>query len=176
MPQQFQSIFTKVKNKIALCGLGVVSAMFVIGFVNSKVPLDELSIELSPHAQEAINNGVLLTIDCEFSSIKSVFLFDLTSNEKKHRFTLSRHTLSNRYIVKRDNLSTPHMFRSIPEATNFITAQSLILLESYTTYDSQRKMRISLNKFELPGPMRLQAFLQDKWDLDTGWLAWEYEN
>jgi len=145
-------------------------------FAQSESPENELSIVLSNQAQQALNNGVLLTIDCEFANIESWWFFSRAMNKKTHQFSLSRHTLSNRYIVKRDNLTTPNMFRSIPEATNFIAAQSLSLLETYTTYDKQRKMRLSLNKFELPAPMRLQAFLLDKWDLDTGWLEWQFES
>lgn len=139
-------------------------------------PSEILSIELSDHAYQAVNSGVLLTIDCEFANIESWFFLTMVNNKKNHQFTLSRHTLSNRYIVKYDDQSTPHMFRSIPEALNFITSQALILLESYSSFDAERRMRISLNKFELPAPMRLQAFLLNQWDLDTGWLAWEYES
>lgn len=147
-----------------------------ISFANSKISLDELSIELSPQAQEAINNGVALKIDCEFANIESYLLLTLASNKKTHYFTLSRHALSNRYIVKRDNLSRPHMFSTIAEATNYITTQAVVLLESYTDYDADRKMRLRLNKFELPSPMRLQAFIFDEWDLDTGWLTWNFES
>lgn len=142
--------------------------------VNNIASLDELSLEFSPQVEDAINNGVSLTINCQFADLKSLLIFDFPRNKKMHHFTLKRHALSNRYIVKRDDLSTPHMFRSISEANNYITTQAVILLENYTTFDPNRKMRLSLNKFELPGPMRLQAFIFDVWDLDTGWLSWDF--
>lgn len=183
MLKLLQITMNNAKFKIQL-GVCLLVALFIVNSTGSQAAetspqdssIDELSIELSDQAQKAINNGVLLTIDCEFATIQSWLFIDRAMNTKKHQFTLSRHTLSNRYIVKRDDFATPHMFRSIPEATDYITKQALVLLESYTTYDTQRKMRISLNKFELPGPMRLEAFLLNKWDLDTGWLAWEFDN
>lgn len=142
----------------------------------SQASLDDFAIELSPQAQEAINNGVSLTIDCDFANIENVLIFNRKSNETNHRFTLSRHALSNRYMVKQDSLSRPRIFRTIPEATHYISTQAVALLETYTIYNTDQKMRLSLNKFELPGPMRLQAFIFDEWDLDTGWIAWKLES
>ncbi|MBX2849209.1 MAG: DUF4390 domain-containing protein [Acidiferrobacterales bacterium] len=157
-----------------VCAITItLSLFFSDSTVANDADLNELSFELSEHAQNAINSGVKITIDCAFANIKHWLFLSVAENTKIHKFTISRHTLSNRYVVKRDDLSTPHMFRSIPEAMNYIGSQALGLMESYTSFDSQRRMRISLNKFELPAPMRLQAFLLSNWDLDTGWLAWD---
>ena len=143
---------------------------------NSNSSLEDLSIELSVRAQNAVNNGVSLTFDCDFAHLESFLFLVIPRNKKHHRFTLTRHTLSNRYIVKRDNLDTPHMFRTIPEASNYIVMQAIGLLEFYSETDANRKMRLSLNKYELPSPMRLPAFIFNEWDLDTGWVKWEFES
>jgi len=142
--------------------------------VNSS--LEDLSIELSARAQNAVNNGVSLTFDCDFANLQTLFFLNIPRNKTQHRFTLTRHTLSNRYIVKRDNLDTPHMFRTIPEASNYIVMQAIGLLEFYNETDTNRKMRLSLNKYMLPSPMRLPAFIFNEWDLDTGWVRWEFES
>lgn len=149
---------------------------FASPLLNAQTSLLELDLELSEQAQEAVDNGVSLTIDCLFADIDTFLFLDLERNPKEHRFTLARHALSNRYIVKRDDLTRPYIFNSISEATHYISGQAINLLEFYSTTNPHRQMRLSLNKYELPGPMRLQAFLFDEWDLDTGWLAWAFES
>ncbi|MEM7358111.1 MAG: DUF4390 domain-containing protein [Pseudomonadota bacterium] len=132
--------------------------------------IDSVDLTLSEEVQSAINNGVAISIDGAFAVRRSWWFIHTSSKEKDHRFAIQRHALSNRYIVKRDDLDTPHIFLSITEATNYIAAQSVMLLEFYHDADNPYSMRLSLNKFDLPGPMRLNAFLSSDWDLDTGWL------
>lgn len=138
--------------------------------------LDNIDITLSREAREAVDAGVVLTFDCEFALREFWWLFSRENNTKLHRFTLTRHTLSNRYIVQMSEADTPHIFRSISEATNYIAAQARLLLESYSSEQNPYSMRISLNTFELPTPMRLKAFIADAWNLDTGWILWASAN
>ena len=138
-----------------------------------QIRADGLVFSLSDEAQEAINNGVTLAFECEFAKRSSFGPFSISRGKRGHRFEVLRHALSNRYIVKRDNLDTPHIFRTLAEATNYVADQASILLEFYDDAQNEYSMRLSLNKFELPGPMRLNAFISDAWDIDTGWLAWQ---
>lgn len=137
---------------------------------------DGLSLNLSDEARSAVDAGVPLVFSCRFAVRDYWWFVPIESNTIPHRFTLMRHTLSNSYIVKRDSSDTPHIFRSIPEASNFITTQALNLLESYSTDAEPYSMRISLNKFDLPTPMRLKAFIAEAWDIDTGWIIWASAN
>ena len=67
-------------------------------------------------------------------------------------------------------------FSSANEATEFITNQSFKFLQSYTSNQGDDvSMRLALNKFKLPGPMRLNAFIAKQWDIDTGWISWSPE-
>ena len=140
------------------------------------VSTEKLSIELSSEAQDAINNGVTLYFDSDYGVRSSYWLFSFTKVQKSHKFLIQRHALSKRFIVKRIDLESPRIFRSIAEATNYIAAQALILLESYHDDQNHYSMRLSLNRFDLPGPMRLNAFISDAWDLDTGWIEWQSAN
>ena len=139
----------------------------------AQIRTDGLVFSLSDEAQEAINNGVTLAFRCQFAKRSSFGPFSISRSKRGHRFEVLRHALSNRFIVKRDNLDTPHIFRTLGEATNYVADQALILLEFYDDAKNEYSMRLSLNKFELPGPMRLNAFISDAWDIDTGWLAWQ---
>ncbi len=78
-------------------------------------------------------------------------------------------------MVRKDQQDRQHIFRSLLEAVNFIQSESVTLLGAYTKTNEHGQMRIVLNKYELPGPMRLQAFISREWDIDTGWIKWQYE-
>ena len=164
-----------IRKNLLITGLSLCTILMSSSTI-AQTTANRLSLELSQQAQEAINNGVSLTIDCTIANIESRFLFNLEHDKKIYRFTLGRHTLSNSFIVKRDDIGTPHTFRSIADATNYITGEALNLLEYQAATDPARHMRLSINKFELPAPMRLQAFIFDEWDLDTGWLQWQFES
>jgi len=161
----------------SLTVLLVMTGGLLPGSINAQVEraVDEFTLELSSEAQDAIDNGVVLTFNSEFAKVKTVLFFDLVRDRKKHQFTVARHTLSNRYVVKRDTLTEPHMFRTIREATNFVVDQSVTLLASYSRANKPRQLRLSLNKYELPAPLRLLAFVSGAWSLDSGWIAWDLE-
>ena len=157
---------------LMLVGIGL-SSWVSAQQLNIAAPDEDFSITLSSEAQDAINSGVALSIRCEIAVRSSYWLFAIMGQRKDHHFLLVRHALSNRFIVKQDELDTPHIFRSISEATNYISTQATILLENHNNAQTPFSMRLSLNKFELPGPMRLNAFISDAWDLDTGWIKWK---
>ena len=142
----------------------------------SPEPSQSFDIKLSDEVTQAINSGVPLSFSCQLAVRESFWLFSINKQQKNHHFLLTRHALSNRYIVKYDNLDTPHIFRTVSEATNYIALQAESLLELYSNEQSPFSIRVSLNKFELPGPMRLNAFISESWNLDTGWIVWNSAN
>lgn len=132
-----------------------------------------LNIEFSEAVRDAINNGVTVTLNCQLAVLDSWLFFTIARDKKNHHFIISRHALSNNYIVKKDNLDRSHIFRSIEQAVDFISTESLSLLRSYSETDKHHQMIVLINKYELPGPMRLKAFVSSDWNLNTGWVAWE---
>ena len=127
-------------------------------------------LDISTEVQKAIDNGVRLVFDAHYAEQKTIFIFSRFRTVHQHRFFVQRHSLSNRYIVRRDKLEIPRLFRSIPQAMRYISQQALELLEFYKGEDLVLYMRLSLNKYELPGPLRLNAFIAADWDIDTGWM------
>ena len=73
----------------------------------AQIGADGLVFSLSNEAQEAINNGVTLAFKCQFAKRSSFGPFSVSRSKRNHRFEVLRHALSNRFIVKRDNLDTP---------------------------------------------------------------------
>jgi hypothetical protein len=133
---------------------------------------ENIGLELSSEVQDAIQNGVSIMFLCQYAERKTFWFLSRSANIKQHHFSLKRHALSNQYIVKRNDLNALKLFRSLDEATRYIAAQSVLQLEFYHDSDTLNSMRLSLNKFDLPAPMRLKAFLSSAWDVDTGWVLW----
>ena len=146
------------------------------------------TITLSEESQNAINNGVPLTFICKFAIQEKFAFFTwslLTWNKARytHRFMVSRHALSNRYLVRLNKAQKPKIFASLTQTMAYISRTSMELFGTYssqhasqqTGQQSNYKMRLSLSKYELPGPMRLNAFISSDWNLDTGWIAWASE-
>jgi hypothetical protein len=158
---------------IVLCGVLVVtpsSGQSIIGRAES------FSLSLSGQAQEAVENGVSLTFTCDFAMVNRVLFFSWPSQLKQHRFMVSHHALSNRYIVRQDQQQKKHSFRSLNASMNYLSGEAQLLFNAYIEKNPEYEIRLSLSKYELPGPIRLSAFLASDWDLDTGWVKWDSES
>lgn len=132
------------------------------------------TITLSEESQQAINNGVPLTFLCEFAMQKKLGFITWNSEKYVHRFMVSRHALSNRYLVRLNNALKPKIFVTIGQTMKYISRTSEQLFGNYAARQSEYKMRLRLSKYELPGPIRLSAFMSSDWNLNTGWITWAY--
>jgi len=139
-------------------------------------PANHKNLALSNEAQAAVIAGIELSFTSNYAILRQWGPITTTAGEQKHHFLLLRHALSKRYIVKVDGQDTPNIFRSVGEAVNFISSQARMKLEFYSSRSPEYAMRIALNKFELPAPLRLKAFLSTSWDIDTGWIRWASVN
>lgn len=142
---------------------------YEIGRNSVNAPFD---IKLSTQVKEAVDNGIVLNFECELAKSKKLGPISWASNQKKILFRLTHHSLSNRYLVHYNEFQAPKNFDSASEATTFITEQSIKLFRQFSAENSNTVMRLSLNKFKLLGPMRLNAFISEQWNIDTGWISW----
>lgn len=136
-----------------------------------------LRIELSEKVEEAIDGGIALTFESEFAHIERFLFISWPEQIKQHRFIVTRHALSNRYLVHYESSIAPSMFRSKRETMSFIINKTLDLFKQYHNQDTHNiephQMRLRLSITELPGPLRLSAFINKEWDLDSGWKTWQ---
>jgi hypothetical protein len=140
-----------------------------------------LKIELSEDVQAAIDSGVSLTFENEYADAKHFLFFDWHTDIVRHEFVVTRHTLSNRYLVHESNKVAPRIFSSTRETMTFISQAALGYFSKYISKrqkqqpgsHAEHKMRLRLSKTKLPGPMRLNAFIASDWDLDSGWTSWQ---
>lgn len=136
-----------------------------------------LKIELSGKVEEAIDSGIALTFESEFAHIERFLFLSWPEQIKQYKFTVSRHTLSNRYLVQDNSKAAPSMFRSKRETMSFIANKTMRLFEQYHDINAHNneihQMRLRLSITDLPGPLRLSAFINNEWDLDSGWNTWQ---
>lgn len=132
-----------------------------------------LSIRLSDQVEQAINNGVELTFICEFAVIRHFLFIKWPEQLKNHRFVVKHHALSNSYLVSNETDKAPKIFRSTTDTMNHIASQALRLFASYQLDNSPHQMRFRLSTYDLPAPMRLNAFVARDWKLNTGWTEWQ---
>lgn len=163
----------------------MLSALFLFYFITPNAAFaygishDEngIKIILAKEVEDAIDGGISLTFECEFAHIDRFLFFTWAEQVKSHRFVVTRHALSNRYLVQHKGRLAPRIFSSKYESMSYIAKRSMDLFLEYHVQDEHsddpHAMRLRLSKTELPGPLRLSAFITKEWDLDSGWTSWK---
>jgi len=135
-----------------------------------------VKISLAKEVEDAIDGGISLTFSCEFAHVSRFLIFAWPEQIKQHKYVVTRHALSNRYLVHHEGRLAPRIFSSKYESMSFIANHSMDLFLKYHAQDKHggehHEMRLRLSKTELPGPLRLSAFITKEWDLDSGWNQW----
>ncbi len=154
----------------------------VYSFTNPSI--GKLNISFTEQMREAVSNGVPLSIELDFTYITPRLLLDNHSVTQRHQFKIMRHALSNRFMVLHNDKSRPELFATFLGITDYIGSESIRLFSDYTqetknlitSDESVAHLRLALDKYKLPGPVRLSAFVSNQWDFDTGWITWDFEN
>ncbi len=133
-------------------------------------------IELSAATLDAINSGVSLTFESEYAILNKWLFIEWPQTYKRHTFVISKHALSDRYLVHRNDRAIPSIFRSSSQGMSYITKSAQNLFQSYAQQKPELQLRISLSKFMLPAPIRLTAFTSNEWKFDSGWGTWQFEH
>ena len=133
----------------------------------------ELAISLSGEVERAVNNGVPLTFISEYALVTQVLFLKIPRNIQSHRFVVTHHALSNRYLVSDGSDLAPHIFSSLSGTMDDVANSAMALFALYHSPETPYRMRLRLSKVDLPGPMRLSAFITEDWDINTGWKKWQ---
>lgn len=128
--------------------------------------------ELSQATIEAIDSGVSLTFICEFAVLTTRMFIEWPSQKQQSSFTISKHALSERYLVHMDNNIKPVIFRSSAQGMAYIAKSAQQQFRDYAQQNDNAQLRVSLDKKRLPAPIRLTAFLSSQWQFDSGWSQW----
>jgi len=134
-------------------------------------------LELSTEAERALENGVTLTIQYQFTVTRSRdFWPDKIVLERTQDIQLQYLSLSRRYVVRDVNTGEQQSYatlfsalRQIGRVRDFpIIAQSLIDPDELYYFS----MRVVLSRDKLPGRLQVLLFWQDNLSIESEWFRW----
>ncbi|MDZ7828597.1 MAG: DUF4390 domain-containing protein [Halofilum sp. (in: g-proteobacteria)] len=137
-------------------------------------------LRLTPAVENALNNGVDLTITWEVSIQRSrAWWFDADVAWIVQRYRLSLHELSRQYVVTNLNTGQQRSYTRVHTALDQIgTLVGFPLVDRVLVADGgdlTGQVRVRLQHDELPLPLRAVALFSDAWDLASEWYQWRFE-
>ena len=139
-----------------------------------------LQLILSDEALEALNNGVVLTIELEFEVIRVRGLWlDASDASLTFQYELEYRPLSQRYIVRNLNSGDQDSFSTLYSALNNLgRIQGLpviddAILSPGSNYRLRLRARLSTRQY--PSALRLLFFWRSQWQLESEWYEWMLE-
>ena len=139
-----------------------------------------LQLVLSSEALNALNSGVLLTIEVQVQVIRSRrFYLDALDAELAFRFELEYRPISQRYIVRNLNTGNQDSFATLYSALNNLGRIQRIPVIDETLLIPDRTYRIRVRALlateQYSAPLRLLFFWRDEWQLKSEWYEWKLE-
>ena len=137
-----------------------------------------IDYRLNRETLDALQNGIPLTFGLQVElSRQRNWLPDEDVAELRQDFQLSWDPLARGYLVRNKNSGDQHSHTTLFAALNDlgrITALPLIdaaLVEDGEDYEVA--LRAALDQQQLPGPLRMLAFWNDNFTLESDWYRWD---
>jgi hypothetical protein len=167
---------------LLLCAAGAAWASEITLHNTTLVPTEEgfvlssdVSFDLNPRLEEAINRGVALYVVAEFELHRPRwYWFDQTVSRRSLTWRLSYHALTRQY-----RLSAGPLHQSFPTLDQALRTLQAIrhwqvidkgALKLGETYEAQLRFRLDLT--QLPRPFQVGAIGNRDWNLGSDWLYW----
>ena len=134
-------------------------------------------LELSDDALEALESGVTLTIEYQFTVTRVRKLWpDKLIEERKQTIELQYLSLSRRYVVRNLNEGEQESYATLFSALRQIGRINDLPIIAASELNPDRRhyisMRIVLNRESLPGPLQVLIFWQGDFSLESEWFRW----
>jgi hypothetical protein len=140
--------------------------------------VSEMELVLSDQVEEAVNNGIPVTIVKEFAVPRSRLVLKRRRVKLEQAYELRRHALSDRYLVSENGSDSVKTYPSVNDALRAIGSASVVTiqLEADEYRDPpQVTIRVYLDIYALPTALRLRAFISRNWRHNSGWTVWNIE-
>ena len=140
----------------------------------------DATFDFSEEVVEAINSGVPVTleIDTEVQRMRR-YWWNETIARNKQAFVLTRHALTEQYVITNQVTGDRHAFLSFNDAVNSLSqSQGLPVIARSLLEEDERyrgEVRIRLDIESLPAPMRPLAYLSPAWRMASSWRSWRFE-
>lgn len=132
-----------------------------------------LAYDFNEEILDALHNGVPLTLAIE-SRVQRArrWRWPHTLVHRRLEFTLSYHTLSGQYLVRRPQSSAPRSFPNLEAAL-----ASMRIIEHWALSEQPLEaaelrygVRVGLALDKLPAPLQLVAYVSPAWQIGSGWV------
>ena len=179
-----------LKRCLCACALGLVlpvasgaEAEFVVKDVSALLAERALQVSarvdltLSEAAEQAVDNGVPLTVLTEFEVQESGVLWSHTLARGVSRTRLRYHALSSQYVVEDGISNRVETYRSVADALRRMGSVRTVTIElpngeaNSSRYRLAVRSRLDINA--LPPPLRTMAFFSPDWRLASDWTRWQ---
>ena len=139
-----------------------------------------LQLILSDEALDALNSGVLVTIELDFEVIRVRGLWlDAQVAALTFDYELEYRPLSERYIVRNLNSGDQDAFSTLYSALNNLgRIQDLPVIDDAVLdpgSDYRLRLRARLSTRQYPSALRLLFFWRSQWQLQSEWYEWMLE-
>ena len=136
-----------------------------------------LQLILSDEALDALNSGVLVTIELDFEVIRVRGLWlDAQVAALTFDYELEYRPLSERYIVRNLNSGDQDAFSTLYSALNNLgRIQGLPVIDDAVLdpgSDYRLRLRARLSTRQYPSALRLLFFWRSQWQLQSEWFEW----
>ena len=136
-----------------------------------------IEYHFSPAVQEALENGVPLTIEIQIEVRRDRWYWlDEEVATLNQYYLLQFHALSRQYLLTGLNSGEQRGFYSLQGALSEMgTLSDIPILDSKllrADTDYQVRLRAQLDIESLPAPLRPVAYLSEEWRLVSEWYSW----
>jgi hypothetical protein len=140
--------------------------------------VSEMDLILSEPVEEAVKNGIPVTIVKQFGVPRSRLVLKRRRVKIVQTYELRRHALSDRYIVTENGPDTVKTYPSVNDALRAIGGASIVTMqlgEDEYHDPPQITIRVFLDIYALPTALRMRAFISRNWRHSSGWTVWNIE-
>lgn len=141
----------------------------------------DFAYQLSPQANEALQNGVPLFWSLKIKVQKEkTFWFNQTLLEHTIRYRLQYHALLKMYQLKNENTNIINNFSSLNATLNAMATLRnfpLVATQALTTNKQYSvAIKVIFEDEKLPLPLQTQVLANKQWQLSSAWTRWEMPN
>ena len=136
----------------------------------------EQEFNLNTTVTEALDNGVPITLETEFSVYSESWYMTSTLLNLTQRYQVNYHALSQQYILTNLNTEKQSSYASLHKVLAALTQiKDLPLVDKNILPRSEElyiKVRNRLDISSLPLPLRATAYFSSSWRLKSDWATW----
>ncbi|MEJ2059879.1 MAG: DUF4390 domain-containing protein [Gammaproteobacteria bacterium] len=137
----------------------------------------ELRYRLGPDLDQALRNGVALTIGIEMQVYRPRnWWFSEDVADVSLRYRLSYHALTTRYVVTNLNTDVRHSYPTLGAALYDLGQVRDFPLIDNSLLQPGRDYRVRIRSAvaiqDLPLPLRVRAYFSDAWGPESEWYTW----